>query len=124
MISGNPLSTVNTKWLMRYIRRIRLLFLNWMNKIPAIFLNRYVITILSLFLWLLILDETDLFTLHKYRSHLTELKEEKIHLESKVIEVKESLEALSNNPKELERFAREHHYMKRADEDLFVIVEE
>ena len=95
-----------------------------MNKIPSIFLNRYVITLLSLFLWLLILDETDLFTLYKYRSHLTELKEEKVNLESKVIEVKASLDALSNNPKELERFAREHHYMKRADEDLFVIVEE
>jgi len=94
-----------------------------MKKIPPIFINKYVLTVFGLFVWLLLLDETDLFTLYKYRAEVSELKDEKVFLKNQIIEVEGSLDALSNNPKELERFAREHHYMKKDDEDLFVILD-
>ncbi len=93
-----------------------------MKKLPPILWNKYVLTLIGLFVWLLILDETDLFTLYKYRKEVRELKEDKVFLDANIIELKVSLDALNNNPKELERFAREHHYMKKDDEDLFVIL--
>ena len=34
------------------------------------------------------------------------------------------LEQLKTNNKNLEKFAREQYYMKKADEDIFVVVEE
>ena len=95
-----------------------------MKWIPFKYMNKYVLTLVGLFLWLLILDETDLFTLYKYRKNVSELQAEKEFLKEQIIEVKENLHALSNNPGELERFAREHHYMKKEDEDLFVMIEE
>lgn len=106
------------------IYELAVVILTMMKRIPPIFYNKFFLTIAGLLLWLLILDETDLSTLYKYRSNVAALEGEKEFLKGQIVDVKESLNALSNNPKELERFAREHHYMKKADEDLFVIIQE
>jgi len=110
------------KWMEHKFYSFLVVVLTTMKRIPPIFYNKYFLTIVGLFLWLLILDETDLTTLYKYRSNVEELEGEKEFLKNQIVDVKESLNALSNNPKELERFAREHHYMKKSDEDLFVII--
>lgn len=98
------------------------LFLNTMNKIPSFLYNKYVLTLVGLFLWVLILDETDLFRLYKYRQNLKDLQTEKVYLKEEIKSAKESLDALRNDPEEREKFAREHHYMKRENEDVFVFV--
>lgn len=84
--------------------------------------NKYGYTVLALMLYILILEETDLFTLLKYRADINDLREQKEYFEEEIVETRRSITELTTDQSALEKFAREQHYMKRADEDLFVIL--
>ncbi|NNC83118.1 MAG: septum formation initiator family protein [Flavobacteriales bacterium] len=86
--------------------------------------NRYVLVILGLFVYLLFLEETDLFTLAKYKSKVNDLEQQKEYLEQEIIETQQAITELTTDEAALEKFAREQHYMKRDNEDVFVFLEE
>ena len=52
---------------------------------------------------------------------LDKLKSDKIFYEKKIIEVREAAEDIALNK---EKFAREKYFMKKRNEDVFVIVRE
>lgn len=86
--------------------------------------NRYVLVLLGLFVYLLTLEETDLFTLAKYKAKVNELKDQKEYLEKEIIETRKGITELSTDEEALEKFAREQHYMKRENEDVFVFLKD
>ncbi|NND95535.1 MAG: septum formation initiator family protein [Flavobacteriales bacterium] len=86
--------------------------------------NKYVLVILGLLVYLLFLEETDLFTLAKYKSKVNDLEQQKEYLEREIIKTQQSITELTTDEAALERFAREQHYMKRDNEDVFVFIEE
>jgi len=63
----------------------------------------------------------DLLSQYKSLSKKRELVRERKAKEEKIKQIKHSLNEL-NNPKTLEKYAREKYYFKRDNEDLFVIV--
>ncbi len=86
--------------------------------------NKYLIALAGFVVWIMFFDENNL------RKHQQNLKELAL-LESQVDFYKQKIEAdkrklyeLQTNDENLEKFAREQFLMKRADEDIFVIVEE
>jgi len=85
--------------------------------------NKYGYVILALFLYVLVLEDTDLLTLYKYRSTISELENQQTYYEAEIEHTRQSITELTTDQKALEKFAREQHYMKRADEDLFVILD-
>lgn len=84
--------------------------------------NKYVLTTLLFFVFILFLDDVDVSTIFQQRKKHKALVEEKSEVEQKLNKVKSTLEKLSD-PKELERFAREKKMFKKDDEDIFVITE-
>ena len=86
--------------------------------------NKYVLVILGLFVYLLFLEETDLFTLAKYKSKVNDLEQQKEYLDAEIIETQRSITELTTDDAALEKFAREQHYMKRDNEDVFVFITE
>lgn len=52
---------------------------------------------------------------------LQELKSEKAYYLQKMEETKKAREELMKSGESLERYAREQYFMKKADEDLFVV---
>ena len=86
--------------------------------------NKYVIVLLSMFVYLLFLEETDLFTLGKYKSKVNDLEVQKEYLDEEIVETRQSITELSTDEAALEKFAREQHYMKRENEDVFVFIDE
>lgn len=86
--------------------------------------NKYVITVLAFFFWLLFFDSNDLIRQYNREQQLEKLKEERAFYKERIEETRSELKALSSDPGELERFARERYLMKKENEDIFVIVDE
>ncbi len=94
-----------------------------LNKIPKIFKNFYFLTGLFFVVWMLFIDSADVFTHSKLKGKLSEIEAQKAFYEQKISEVEADREALLNNEELLERFAREKYFMKKPDEDVFVVVD-
>lgn len=94
------------------------------QRIPKYLRNKYTITTLAFVVWILFLDSFDVFTLQRNLSKLEQKRQEKARYEAEIAKTKQALHELSSDPKMLEKFARENYLMKRADEDVFVIVEQ
>lgn len=85
--------------------------------------NRYVITLLVSAVYLLFLEEMTLFDLMEYKSRIGEMEQQQEYYEHQILETERSIEELTTNQAALERFAREEHFMKRENEDIFVFIE-
>ena len=91
-----------------------------MKKYLKYFKNRYVISSLMLVLYILLLHDTDVFSLQKRKDKVANLEKEIVHRLLEIEDLKEDLKALEDQ-ESLEKFAREKYYFKKADEDLFVL---
>jgi cell division protein FtsB len=94
------------------------------EKMKSLFKNKYFVVCLCFFMYILLLEETNFFTLMGYKMKVHDLKGQAAYYEDQLIETKISLTELTTDDEALERFAREQHYMKRENEDVFVFVEE
>ena len=61
---------------------------------------------------------------YEYSSEVSKLKEEKGFYEKETNQVKKDLRELTTNLKMAEKFAREKYFMKKDNEDVFVVVKE
>lgn len=91
------------------------------RQIPAPIRNRYFIVLVFFFAWLIFFDTHNMWTQYQLQTSLDKLKSDKIFYEEKIIEVREAAEDIALNK---EKFAREKYYMKKKNEDVFVIVRE
>jgi cell division protein FtsB len=86
--------------------------------------NKYLIVFGGFVIWIMFFDENNLV---KHRKNLAELEQLEAQVEfykTKIEADKRKLYELQTNDENLEKFAREQFLMKKADEDIFVIVEE
>lgn len=67
------------------------------------------------------LDENSVYHTRRKREHIAELKREIADYNRRFQQATDMLNSLNNDPHRLEQVAREKYYMKRADEDVFVI---
>jgi cell division protein DivIC len=91
-----------------------------MNKIPDWLKNKYALTALLFMVYVLFLDDVDVFTIISQNRKLAQLERTKTHVESDLSITRSMLHKISR-PYELENFAREKKYFKRQNEDIFVI---
>ncbi len=94
------------------------------DRIPPLFKNFYVLTIIVFVAWMVFFDSNDFISQAKLSSQQAELEEAKSFYEEKIIEVKEDRDALLNNNELLEKIAREKYFMQKPNEDVFIVVEE
>ena len=85
--------------------------------------NKYIITILVFFFWMLFFDRNDLVTRIKLKRQLAKLKTEKEFYLKEIAKVEETNAQLFSSKETLEKYAREKYLMKRDDEEIFLIVE-
>ncbi|PHR43169.1 MAG: septum formation initiator [Fluviicola sp.] len=83
--------------------------------------NKYVLTIVIFSIYMLFLDDVDIFTIARQEIKLNKLQDEKEELKEKYLKTKATLDQL-DNMESLERYAREEKMFKKDDEDIFVIV--
>jgi len=91
------------------------------------FLNKYKIyvgIILFFLIWMLFFDEFNWIRVSKDKRRLKNMKKEVIFLEEKITADKARIKALKTDTTALEKFAREKYFMKKSNEDIFIIIEE
>ncbi len=93
-----------------------------MQKLLPILKNKYYLSLIIFFIWMLFLDRNDFISQYQYRSKLRQLRKDKAYYQEEIRKVRSDLEELSTNERKLEKFAREKYLMKRDNEDVFVIV--
>ncbi|CAG0975751.1 MAG: septum formation initiator family protein [Bacteroidetes bacterium] len=86
--------------------------------------NKYILSGLIFFIWILFFDQNNLVTQFSYRNELNKLLEDKQYYIQEIKQTLDHLNELTSNTKTLEKFARENYLMKKDDEEVFIIVEE
>jgi cell division protein FtsB len=98
--------------------------LEHLKKLAKIFRNKYITATLLFILWITFFDQTSIL----YDIHLTQkekqLKAQQIYYAKQTQAATEQLKELQTNPANLEKFAREKYFMKKANEDVYVFVDQ
>ncbi|MEM8896224.1 MAG: septum formation initiator family protein [Bacteroidota bacterium] len=94
------------------------------RRLPKFLTNFYFLVGTFFLIWMLFIDSNDFYSQYVLRKKLKEMEKEKNYYEQKIVEVKSEREALLNNDDLLEKFAREKYFMKKENEDVFVVSEE
>ena len=91
-------------------------------KLPPILTNIYFLCGVTFAIWMLFLDENNLINqYHKHHELSSLLGKRKFYMQQ-ISETQKEYSELTSNPATQEKFAREHYWMKRDNEDVFVIV--
>ena len=85
-----------------------------------IFSNIYILISSFFLIWILFLDSNSIITNLKLKSQINDL-ENKINQLEKEIEIDKKLIATLKNLDSLEKYGREKHFMKKQNEEIFII---
>jgi cell division protein DivIC len=87
--------------------------------------NKIYAAIIFIFLiYMLFFDEFNWIRISRDKHKMKYLQKERVMLESKIEADKKTLKILRSDPNALERLAREQYYLKKENEEVYVIVEE
>ena len=87
------------------------------------FTNKYLIAFVAFVVWIMFFDDNNLRQHQQNIQELALLEEQVDFYKQKIEADKRKLYELQTNDENLEKFAREQFFMKKADEDIYVIVE-
>lgn len=88
------------------------------NMVPAPLRNRYFLAIAIFFAWMIFLDKHDILTQWRLQRTVDKLQEDKAFYSQEIEQAEQERLELDIND---EKFARERYYMKKSDEDVFII---
>lgn len=94
------------------------------KRIPAWMKNKYVLTLIAFLIWISFFDKNDLISQYSYRQDLRKLQADKEYYIHEIAQNKKDMEELMSDPEHLEKYAREHYLMKKADEEIFIVQSE
>ena len=92
-----------------------------LDRIPAPVRNRYFLLSIMFLAWMVFFDKHDVLTQFQLQATQERLKADKAYYEDKIKEAKADKIDIERDK---EKFAREHYYMQKDDEDIFIFVEE
>lgn len=93
-----------------------------MNRLIELLRNKYFLAVLAFGVWMLFFDKNDMLSQFEYRSEVKKLQAEKDFYLKETAIVKKDLSEIDSNLNTAEKFAREKYFMKKANEDVFVVV--
>ena len=85
--------------------------------------NKYVAATLIFLLFYIFLGENNVLVTHRLQREVSELKEEAKLIEKGIEQDSIAAVSLIDNPEAIETYGREHYYMKRQNEDIFIVKE-
>lgn len=94
------------------------------SKIVTSIINKYTIALAAFVVWIMFFDDNNWRQHQKNLEELALLQEQVSFYKHKIEADKRKLIELQTNDANLEKFAREQFFMKKADEDIFEIIEE
>jgi len=95
---------------------------DFINRIPSILKNKYLLTGVAFLLLMLFLDRNNLVSQYKMRKELNGLRKELQFYRDQARMDSIELSRLLGDSLELEKLGREKYMMKRDSEDIYIIV--
>lgn len=86
--------------------------------------NKYVLTLLVAGIWMLFLDKYSLVSQWTMRQTLKEIEKDKVYYQQGITETDYKIAEMKTDLQETEKYARENYWLKKPNEDIFIIVEE
>lgn len=94
-----------------------------MRKLINLVKNKFLLASVAFIVWMLFFDRNDLPSQYEYRSQVNKLESDKAFYIKEINQAEKDLQELTTNTERLEKFARERYFMKRDNEDVFVIID-
>lgn len=85
--------------------------------------NKYIAATLVALIWATFIHDLGLPFVVRESRELSKAKQELAEAESRIEELRQTQATLLNDPQALERFARERYFMRRANEEVYRIVD-
>lgn len=82
--------------------------------------NIYVLVLTVFVIWMLFFDTNSLLIHMELKKQIKKLEKQQEFLKEEIAKDKKVIEKLSD-PKELEKFAREQYYLKKKNEEIYLI---
>lgn len=83
--------------------------------------NKYIIATVLFLVWMLFFDPKDWGLIYDRRQKLEHLQKSEQQLTTLIKDTREELNLLKTNAQTLETYAREKYYMKKENEDLYIV---
>ncbi len=90
----------------------------WSKKI----LNKYVIAILAFLVWMTFFDNSSFLVLKELSEEENKIKDQLSFYQNEYEKNNNIYQKLMNNKEEREKFARENYFMKKREEEIFILV--
>ncbi|MDY3520677.1 septum formation initiator family protein [Riemerella anatipestifer] len=85
-------------------------------------LNKYVITIVAFFVWMTFFDNTSFLVIRDLNSEIKKYEEQLDYYKTEYEKNDAFYKKLMFNKGEKEKFARENYFMKKSNEEIFILV--
>ncbi len=85
-------------------------------------LNKYFITIIVFLVWMIFFDNTSFLVLNELNNEIDKNEEQLEYYKSEYEKNNAYYQKLMNNKEEKEKFARENYFMKKPNEEIFILV--
>ena len=87
----------------------------------ALLKNKYFIAVAFFIIWMSFFDPKDWGLLFARKEKLRDLEKSEKHLTLQIADTRKELDLLKTNAQTIEKYAREKYYMKKDNEDLFIV---
>ena len=84
-------------------------------------LNKYGVVIIVFLIVAFIIGDSNLFKRYQYDEKIRLMEKEIKYYKNEIEKDRKKLDDLNTSKERLERFAREEYFMKKPDEDIFII---
>ncbi|WP_419870707.1 FtsB family cell division protein [Chryseobacterium sp. CT-SW4] len=85
-------------------------------------LNKYFITIFLFLVWMIFFDKTSFLVINELNEEINKYEDQLEYYKSEYKKNDDFYKKLMNNKSEKEKFARENYFMKKPNEEIFIIV--
>lgn len=91
------------------------------NTVLRILKNKYFLATVLFVVWMMFFDPKDWGLIFEKKAKLKDLEKSEKHLATQILETRNELNMLKTNAQTIEKYARERYYMKKDNEDLFIV---
>lgn len=85
-------------------------------------LNKYVITICLFLIWMVFFDKTSFLVINELNGEINKYEDQLDYYKTEYEKNDQFYKKLMNNKSEKEKYARENYFMKKPNEEIFILV--
>lgn len=93
-----------------------------MKFIQSYILNKYVITISLFLIWMIFFDKTSFLVINELNGEINKYEKQLTYYKAEYEKNDQFYKKLMNNKSEKEKYARENYFMKKPNEEIFILV--